>query len=118
LRAWYESLLQLSTSVRRGEWHQLQAHGWNEDNSVEHLITWAWDDPATQQRIVVAVNDSADTAHGLIQLPWDDLEGTDWVWTDLLDGAIYPAHGGDLQASGLYVSRDPWRAHVLRLDPA
>jgi hypothetical protein len=118
LRRWYEKLLTLAPQVRRGEWQQLDVSGWESDHSAEHLLAWAWSDPATEHRIVVAVNDSPDAAHGQVHLPWEDLAGADWVSTDLLDGATYPAHGDDLVNAGLYVSRDGWQAHILRIDPA
>ncbi len=118
LRAWYERLLTLSLSVRRGNWQQLDVHGWSQDSSADHLLAWAWSDGPTEHRIVVVVNDSPDTGHGLVQLPWTELAGQQWIATDLLDGATYPAAGDDLLSSGLYVGRDGWQAHVLSLDPA
>jgi hypothetical protein len=118
LHAWYEQLLTISVEVRRGSWQQLDVQGWSDDQSSQHLLAWAWDEPATEHRVVVVVNDSSEAAHGLVQLPWDDLAGQDWVSTDLLDGASYSAAGTDLATSGLYVARDGWQAHVLRLNPA
>jgi glycosidase len=118
LRAWYERLLEISLQTRRGTWQQLDVHGWSDDTSSEHLLAWSWDDPATEHRIVVAINDSANAAHGLVQLPWSDFDDQQWISTDLLDGATYSAAGSDLMTSGLYVARDAWQAHVLRLDPA
>lgn len=118
LRTWYEMLLRLAPQVRRGQWQQLEVKEWSEDHSGEHLLAWGWSDPATEHRIVVAINDADSPAHGLVQLPWDELAGSDWVSTDLLDGATYPAKGDNLVNSGLYVAREGWQAHVLRIDPA
>jgi Alpha amylase, catalytic domain len=120
LAAWYRSLVAaIATSeMRQGEWRQLDATGWPDNQSCANLLAWSWSGGGTgggANRFVVVVNLSAAPAQGRVLLPWPDTGAKSWQFTDLLEGTGFDRDGAELQSQGLFVSLDPWQAHVLTL---
>ena len=120
LAAWYRSLVAaIATSeMRQGEWRQLDATGWPDNQSCANLLAWSWSGGGTgggANRFVVVVNLSGAPAQGRVLLPWPDTGAKSWQFTDLLEGTGFDRDGAELQSQGLFVSLDPWQAHVLTL---
>jgi len=120
LAAWYQKLLASAGgyNVRAGMWHLLDATGWPDNQSCEHLLAWSWtpeewDDRA---RHVIVVNFSMAPAQGKIQLPWQDLRGRGWHLTDLLGAGEFDRDGEDLAADGLYVDLGPGQFYVFAME--
>ena len=62
------------------------------------------------------VNLSGEQATGHASFPWVKRRGQAWRLDDAITGASYERSGDDL-VDGLYVSLDPWGAHVFSLAP-
>jgi hypothetical protein len=120
LAAWYRNLLAASGGyrVRAGTWRLLDAVGWPDNPSAEHLLAWSWtpeewDDRA---RHVIVVNFSMAPAQGRIQLPWPDLPGRGWHLTDVLGTGEFDRDGDELAGSGLYVDLGPGQFYVFAVE--
>jgi hypothetical protein len=76
-------------------------------------VAWSWDG---ERRWLVIVNLSDAPATGHVRAPWDDLRGRSWQLVDPTNDVTFERTGDDL-CDGLYVELDPWRWHLLRVDP-
>ncbi|MGC0342892.1 alpha-amylase [Streptomyces sp. SLBN-8D4] len=112
LRDFYARLLPAAASVRRGEWRPLTPTGLPDDPTHHHLLAWTW--THAEARHLIVVNDSDRPARARLPLPWDDLRGHACRATDLLTGEVYDRDGDELTDSGLFVSLEAWRCHVLK----
>ncbi|MFC7528671.1 alpha-amylase [Actinoplanes sp. GCM10030250] len=115
LRDHYHRLLEVTASLRRGDWRLLDCHGWPDNPSHQDVLAWAWYDGDIPKH-VVAINFSGRAAQGMIALPWPALAHRAWRLTDLLDGRIFERDGDDLSRNGLYVDLPPWGAHILAVE--
>ena len=71
--------------------------------------TWLWD----EERYLIVVNLSENAAQARIQVPWKQAENRTWQLDDLISGATYERHGGEMLSPGLYVELDRWGFHFL-----
>ena len=120
LASWYRSLVSAvaASGMREGQWRQLDVTGWPDNQSCANLLTWSWSGDGTAGgagRFVVVVNLSRAPAQGRVVLGWPDVGTRSWQFTDLLEGAGFEREGAELQSQGLFVSLDPWKAHVLAM---
>ena len=120
LAVWYRSLIAAvgASAMRVGEWHLLDAEVWPDNQTGRNLIAWSWSGPGGAGRHLVVVNLSGAPAQGMVQMVWPDLKGRTWKLVDLLEGTTFEREGGALAESGLYVALEPWRHHVLAMNPA
>ncbi len=93
-------------------WSLLACDGWPDNNSAERLLTWSW---TGERRTLVVVNGSDAPAQGRVRLPWPDLGGRTWTFTDMLDGTTFDRDGNGMLNDGLYVERPGWGIHLLRV---
>lgn len=99
--------------VRQGDWQLLHcAKAWDANESFDAFIAYCWH-AALEQRLLVAINYSAEKSQCYIQIPFTDLAGTMWRLEDLLGGAVYDRDGAELQSKGLYLDVPPWQAHIF-----
>jgi hypothetical protein len=49
-------------------------------------------------------------------LPWGDLAGRSWRFSDPLQQTVYDRAGDDLHTSGFYADLEPWGYHVLHCE--
>ncbi|MBN1964814.1 MAG: alpha-amylase, partial [Anaerolineae bacterium] len=115
LHAFYHKLLDtLALPIfHDGTWQLCTCYGWPDNNSYENLLVWCW--WHEDARWVMAVNYAAMPAQGMIHLPWGDLAGRQWTFTDLLGGDSYTRDGDELDERGLYVGLGAWGVHVFQV---
>ncbi len=115
LARFYGSLLLglADPTFRHGRWQLCDRSGWPDNDTYQNLIAWSWDGTS---RWLIVVNLSDRSAAGHVQAPWPDLAGRSWQLTDPIQDDTFQRAGDDLLA-GLFVALDPWRWHLLRIDP-
>jgi len=107
---WYARLrAAIGAGMRRGAWTMVEAEGWPDNRSCEHLVAWTWTGP--DERFLIVVNLSDDKADGRIRLA--AASAAPIVLTDALTGERYLRDGAAVGSDGLYVALDPHGAHVL-----
>jgi glycosidase len=117
LKAFYGKLLETlrRPAVRTGCWQLVEStSAWGEDLSFQNFIAFAWQNDAGE-RLLSAVNFSAQPAQCYLRLPFADLAGRPWRLRDLLGTDIYLRDGDDLNARGLYLNVPPWHYHVFEM---
>jgi glycosidase len=100
-------------TFRRGRWQLCERSGWPGNDTFVNLVAWSWDG---ERRWLVIVNLSDAPATGHVRAPWDDLRGRSWQLVDPTNDVTFERTGDDL-CDGLYVELDPWRWHLLRVEP-
>ncbi|MGW7544421.1 alpha-amylase [Streptomyces sp. NPDC054770] len=111
LRDFYGRLLAAVAPAREGDWQQLAATGWPDNDTHLDLLAWSW--TAGRERYLVVVNYSGRPAQGRVPLPWADLAGQPCELTDLLAGNTFERDGGELAGPGLFVDLGAWHWHLL-----
>ncbi len=118
LKLFYERLLAVLRKplVREGEWRLLECEqAWPENFSSDSFIASSWTN--NDERIVVAVNYSANHAQCYVTLPFADLRGHKWQLVDLIGDAVYERDGNDLYERGLYLDEPAWKSQVFLITP-
>jgi hypothetical protein len=117
LRDFYQRLIQAvrADGVRDGDWRLLDSTGWPDNPTHDNLVAWCWRGP---ERHVVVVNLSDQPAQGLVELPWDDLQGHRWRLSELVGDVQYERDGAELAGQGLFVALDGWRWHLVAIREA
>jgi hypothetical protein len=116
VRDFYNKLLNLLKRpvLRDGAWRQLGCTtAWGGNESWDNFLAWAWED--TEDRILIAVNYAPHESQCYVRLPFTDLAGMTWRFTDLLADAVYDRDGDDLHARGLYLDMPAWAYHVFQM---
>ena len=118
IQAFYSALMRAIDHpvFHDGSWRLSSCAGWPDNPTCGHLVAWTW--TKDDERCLVVVNLSDDTAQARVEVPWDDLGARMWRLTDALSGATYDRDGGELRAAGLYVDLAPWGCHFLRFHSA
>ena len=116
LLIFYRELLRaINTSVfRDGEWRLCELAGWPDNASYTNLVAWFW--RKGDERRLVVVNLSEQSAQGRVRTPWDDLAGREWRLTDVFSGEIYQRSGDEIRQPGLYVALEAGGFHFLRFE--
>jgi hypothetical protein len=116
----YERLLEVlrRPAVRHGQWQLLEcAPAYDGNGSFDGFIAWLWQGPAGE-RLLVAVNYSAQPGQCYVRLSFSGLTGAEWRLLDLLGEAHYERDGNDLQSRGLYLDVAPWQCHAFEMSLA
>jgi hypothetical protein len=82
------------------------------DGSFDNFIAWTWQVPGGE-RLLIAVNFSAQPGRCYVRLPFAELERGQWQLLDLLGDARYERDGDELRSRGLYLHVAPWHYHVF-----
>ncbi len=120
LSEFYERLLAClkDRAFRDGQWRLLDTRqAWADNRSNEAFMAFAWNGPGDLRRLVV-VNYALHPSQCYLSLPWDDLAGKTWRFSDKLGPAIYDRYGDDLSGQGLYLDMPAWGYHVFEVDEA
>jgi glycosidase len=114
ISTFYRQLLKAiqAPAFRQGEWQLCQRDGSLDKPDSQNLVAWGWRKGA--QRWLIVVNLSDAPAQGLVRLPWDDLHGKAWRLVDAFTGGSLERNGGQMIASGLDVSLEPWGFRFLK----
>ena len=118
LREFYERLLAVLRRplVRDGDWQLLECEqAWPGNSSSDGFIASSW--TKDDERLLVAVNYSANQAQCYVKLPFTDLQGRKWKLVDLIGVAVYERDGSDLRDGGLYLDEPGWTAQVFSMTP-
>jgi glycosidase len=115
LKAFYTKLLAAvaDSDLRDGDWRLCEAVGWPDNHSAQQLVAWCW--RTNGQRHLVVVNLADSNAQARVRLPWSDLGGRTWRFSDVLNGQAFERDGGELDDQGLYVGMEPWESCLLAL---
>jgi glycosidase len=119
VQRFYERLLDVlqRPAVRQGQWQLLECvPAFDGDGSFDNFIAWTWQLPG-DQRLLAAVNFSAQPGQCYVQLSFPELERGEWLLTDLLGDARYRRDADELQSSGLYLNVAGWQSHVFEVSP-
>jgi hypothetical protein len=114
--AFYEQLLAVLRRpvLRSGRWQLSRCDPtFPGDHSHDAFIAFAWSDAT--ERLLVVVNFSAKRGQCFVRLPFDDLDGSHWLFRDVLSDVELQRAGSELHARGLYLDAPPWQAHVFSL---
>jgi hypothetical protein len=120
IQRFYDRLLALlrRSILRDGQWQLLPCRpAWESNGSWDSFLAFAWQG-AGNERLVMAVNFSSHNSQCYVQLPYVGLRGSQWIFQDQMDDAVYQRHGDDLAARGLYLDVAPWRYHVFTISEA
>jgi hypothetical protein len=102
-------------TVRQGDWQLLECTpAWEGNWTWDCFLAFAWQ-IAGGDRLLVAVNYSANQSQCYVRLPFPDLGRSRWRLTDLMGDIVYDREGNDLLGRGLYLDVPPWQASVLSL---
>jgi Alpha amylase, catalytic domain len=100
-------------AFRDGQWQLLDAQpAWEGNQSNDAYLAFSWTGPGNLRRLVV-VNYAAHQSQGYIKLPWVDLSGRTWRFSDRLSQAVYDRNGDDLSSHGLYLDMPGWGYHIF-----
>jgi hypothetical protein len=64
-------------------------------------------------RHLIVVNLSGVRSQTRVRLPWGDLAGRSWRFSDPLQQTVYDRAGDELHTSGFYADLELWGYHVL-----
>lgn len=115
LERFYDRLLGVlrATTVRDGEWRQLECvPAWEGNGSSEAFLAFAWTH-AGQARVLVTVNYAPHQSQCYVTLPFADLGGQSVRLVDAMNDARYDRAGSELVSKGLYLDLPPWGYHVF-----
>jgi hypothetical protein len=109
VKDFYDRLLAILSSdcLRNGEWRLCERTGRPDPAGDEELVVWCWKNNG--ERYLIVVNLSGKAPQGQLRLPWNDLTGGVWLWTDLFTGKVHEIRGNDL-----YVDLPAWGFHILK----
>ncbi|MBX9771595.1 MAG: hypothetical protein K2X29_09505, partial [Candidatus Obscuribacterales bacterium] len=115
LAKFYDKLLAvLRKPAAKQKWQLLEcAPAWDGNSSAENFICYALEDSKGDEQLLVAVNYSSNSGQCYVQMPFANLEGSDWRLQDRISSATYDRNGNELQEKGLYLDMPPWQAHVF-----
>ncbi len=103
-----------SATLREGHWQLLTCLPEWEGNSTHlQFIAFSW--MLQDDRWLICVNYGAQKAQCFVQLPWQDLDGRNWIITNQLEDESYEREGSDLTRRGLYLNVEPWKSQVFRV---
>jgi hypothetical protein len=114
LSEFYEALLTAvnRSAFREGQWSLCERTGWPDNCSFQNLVSWSW--VYKDERYLIVVNLSDVRAQGLVQVQWNAAGSRKCHLKDVLSGAIYERHGGEMLSPGLYVELAPWDYHFFQ----
>lgn len=116
IKHFYERLLAVLRKplLREGEWQLLELEqAWAGNSSADSFIAGSWQKDS--ERLLVAVNYSANQAQCYVKLPFVELRDHKWQLVDLIGDAVYERDGKDLHERGLYLDEPAWSAQVFSI---
>jgi hypothetical protein len=120
LQSFYTTLLEAIDSpvFRGGQWTLCERTGWPDNSSFQNLVAWTW--VKDEERYLIVVNLSGNSAQARVRMPWRSLRDETWRLSDLLCAATYDRDGNEMLDPGLYVELGPWKSiffQCARLHP-
>jgi glycosidase len=117
IEQFYQRLLRLlhAPALRDGHWQLLHcAPAWESNWTWDCFVSYAWTG-ADDTRLLVAVNYAPNQCQCYVQLPYDDLVGSQWQLTDQMSCETYEREGDELHARGLFLDMTPWQGAVYAM---
>jgi glycosidase len=109
----------LLASVKRsgyhdGHWQLVDSiQAWPGNGSHQNLLAWSWSQEDGLDLVVV--NYSSDAAQGRLQLHLPPGVAGRVTLRDELNGITYIRIAAEIHSPGLYVTLEPWNAHLLHM---
>jgi glycosidase len=118
LRVFYAQLLNAINSIGRlrGTWRLCDVTGWDDNQSCQNLLAWAWEDG--DHLALIVVNYSETPSQGRVRMPWPEIDRTQWRMRDPMSGQDFERDGEEIEREGLYVDLPAWGTHFLTRQPA
>ena len=117
IHAFYMSLLRIikSPTLRDGTWQLLECvSAWQGNGSCDDFIAHSWLGK-DGQRIIIVANFAPHHSQCYLKLPFQELQGLQWNFKDMMSEDFYMRDGNALQAAGLYLDMRPWQYHVFEI---
>jgi hypothetical protein len=116
LATFYQKLLKAVNRdiFRNGRWRLCERSGWTDNQSCLNVLSWCW--AKDEDRYLIVVNFSEETAQARVHVPWDELIGKTWRLADALSGERFDRGGDEIRAPGLYVDLRPWGFHFFCME--
>jgi hypothetical protein len=117
LKAFYQKLLHAIQieAIRNGEWKLCIQSGWPDNQSHQNLLAWCW--RKEEERLIIVVNLSPIQSQSLVQVPWDELVGSNWHLEDVFTEQYFERNGSEMLNPGLYVDLEGWKVHFFKVVP-
>jgi hypothetical protein len=102
---------------QHGDFYLFEVSPSSPDNiSHFNMLAYGWREPEKDYRLMV-VNLTEYRSQGRVSLhPWDWIAGKTCRLFNVLDGAEYTRHGGEMTNEGLFIDLDPYESHVFRFE--
>ncbi len=100
---------------RNGQWSLCERSGWPNNQSCLNILAWCW--VKDEERYLIVINFSGETAQARVHVPWNELRGRNWRLADVLLGETYDRNGDEMRDSGLYVDLAPWKCYFFQINP-
>jgi glycosidase len=117
VRTMYDQFLKLLKEpvFKSGNWRLLDCRrAGEEDDTYSNFLTYCWQDPG-RSRFMVAVNYSPNPSRANVAMPFPELTGNTWKFTDQLSEEVYEHKGNELLSEGLYLELPGWGVHIFRV---
>jgi glycosidase len=118
VRDMYDQLLNLLKEpvFKSGHWRMLDCRsaGDGEDTSF-NFLAFCWQDPG-RSRFMVVVNYSPEPSRCYVTMPFPELAGNTWQFTDRLSEETYKHDGNSLLSEGFYLDLPGWGAHIFEVE--
>ncbi|MBE2267453.1 MAG: alpha-amylase [Anaerolinea sp.] len=122
LEAYYLRLLEETRDpiYQQGEWYLFDMRpAWNGNITNFNMLAYGWQHRTSGDYRLIVVNLTEHRSQGRVGLGhWRWLDGKNWRLFNVLDGAEYDRHGGEMTNEGLYIDLDPYESHIFRFEPA
>lgn len=112
LAQFYRRLVEVSGTLRQGQWRLCAVEGWPDNDSARNIVSWCWSTGDASS--VVAVNLAPTPSQGRVRLLAEAVGRDVVVFTDALSGDVFERKRDDLLADGLYVGLDGFGVHILQ----
>ena len=117
VQKFYYALLNIirKSVFRNGRWQLLNCvSAWEGNYTCNSFIAFAWDE-AENMRALVTVNYAPHASQCFVHLPFTDMDGKSFQFTDLMSDSVYVREGDDLLSRGLFLDLPAWGYHVFEI---
>jgi len=118
LQMFYMELLSILKRpvFREGTWELLNCvRTWDSSFTSEEFLAFAWEG-AGGKRMLIIINYSPTTAQCFVHLPYSQMGGLMFRFSDLMSPAVYDREGDDLACRGMFFDMPAWGYHVFEVE--
>jgi len=101
---------------KSGLWRLLDCRqAWEDDQTYVNFLAYCWQEPGVSRSLVV-VNYSPGPSKCYVAMPFPELTGNSWRFSDRLSDGVYEYEGNNLISEGLYLDMPGWGVHVFKAE--